>query len=116
VIHARIPYRRRTPRGQRIVGFVAAAFLLFGAVTDNAAVCPGESGPGSSAPAPKHDGGPAPAHACPQSPCQTPTVLQPSRLFESPADHASALFDDAVAAPLEAELPAPPTPPPTALV
>jgi hypothetical protein len=113
---AGISRHRRTPWGRRTVGLVAAAFLLFGAVADNAAVCPGESGPGSSVPTSRHDGGPAPAHACPQSPCQTPTILQPSGVVEFPFERDSEPFHDGVAAPLQAELPAPPTPPPTVLV
>ncbi len=102
--------------GRCAVALVAAVFLAFAAVADNAAVCPGESGPGPSVPASRHDSAPAPVHACSQSPCQTPTVLQPSGIVEIPAEHDSALFHDAVPVPLEAELPAPPTPPPTVLV
>ena len=108
-------HRGERRRGRRAVALVAAAFLAFAAVADNAAVCPGESGPGPNVPASRHDGAPAPVHACSQSPCQTPTVLQPSGVLEIPAQHDAARFHDAVAAPIAADLPAPPTPPPTVL-
>lgn len=101
---------------RRAVAFASAAVLAFAAVADNAAACPGEGcAPGPNVPASRHDGAPAPVHACSQNPCQTPTLLQPSGVVVTPAEHDSAVSHDPVAAPLEAELPAPPTPPPTAL-
>jgi hypothetical protein len=93
-----------------LVALGAASLLAWASVADSRAVCPdeqGELGHGHEAP-----GG---AHCCLTAPCGTPTVTAAVAVVVAPTAQVAEVASPPPAVIASLDLPAPPTPPPTAL-
>jgi hypothetical protein len=94
------------------IALLAAGFVGWASIADNAAVCVDDLQDHG-----RHHGDDAPAapHCCLSCPCQTPTDARPVTTAVRRVSTIAKVITVAEAAPISADIPAPPTPPPTLL-
>lgn len=96
---------------RRLLALSVIAFLGWASVVDNPAVCPDEMGQHGD----MGHGTPPSSHCCLTGPCHTPTALRAAAPLPAPARPALAGIPIDARILTSADVPAPPTPPPTAL-